>query len=450
MGTKSTGTISWDVAKALGLPSGTGGADTPTGSPTFGDPDGIGEQAEDIAKAIEDAKDTIDNALADLEFDQIEAEIDLNIKLEDIDLKWYRKMQDLLIDFNQKIDDINRDFNEKKFDINQDAKEKLADANAKAHEDEINAEKDFQNKLLALKEKFLMDLDDALHARDARQVLRLIRQYNLDKARLIRERNDEKVEKAIELANNLKAIEEDRKRRLADAERERKQKIADAKRDWQERADELLRAQQRERDDARKDYERKLADLNRAYEEKRRAMIREIILEKNLNQEGAYQVYLALSAYRPGGMIWNTWESYLQYVRGVQAAVAGAKASSSSDDYGIRYPNQAAGSYRPSTSSPSGMGGSAYYRAGGGTMLADRPTTVTFGEAGLEMAKFIPIGRTGKDMNKVFGNLGGGSGGVGGNLKLQIVMSEGLIASIVDTSLRNVTSVFESVKRERK
>ena len=32
-----------------------------------------------------------------------------------------------------------------------------------------------------MREKFLMDLDDALHARDARQILKLIKQYELDK-----------------------------------------------------------------------------------------------------------------------------------------------------------------------------------------------------------------------------------------------------------------------------
>jgi hypothetical protein len=87
--------------------------------------------------------------------------------------------------------------------------------------------------------------------------------------------------------------------------------------------------------------------------------------------------------------------------------------------------------------------------AEGGTLLANRPTTVTFGEAGLEMAKFTPIGRRGRDTNKIFSNLGGGAG-MGGNLKLQVVMSDGLVASIVDTSLKNVTSVIETVRRERR
>jgi len=408
----------------------------------------LGASAEDIAKAIDDAKKTIDDALADLEFDRVEAKIDLDIKLEDIGIKLGQQLEDAERNYKEKIVDINQKYSEKVSDINRDSSEKRQDAIRKAHEDEVNEERDFQNKLLALKEDFLMDLDDALHARDARQVLRLIRQYNLDKARLIRERADKKAENAAELAQNLSDINQDRERRLADAARERKQDLANAKKDYAEKRAELKLNAERERADAKRDYDRKLADLQRHFNEKMDALLRSIVQEGKLNAAGAKMVYDALNAYRPGGAIWNTWANYLKYVQAIQAAVAGSVPGTINrqDDYALRHPGTA-GSYKPVTQNPFPYHPGGY--AEGGTLLANRPTTVTFGEGGLEMARFTPIGRRGRDTNKIFSNLGGGAG-MGGNLKLQVVMSEGLVAEIIDTSLKNVTSVIETVRRERR
>ena len=55
-----------------------------------------------------------------------------------------------------------------------------------------------------------------------------------------------------------------------------------------------------------------------------------------------------------------------------------------------------------------GGGGGGMKKAEGGMVLANRPTTATFGEAGLEMATHVySIGKRGKDVNKLFSNLSG-------------------------------------------
>jgi len=67
-------------------------------------------------------------------------------------------------------------------DANKDFNEKIAEENEKYREKEIKAQKDYQEALRRLREEFLFDLEDALRKRDASQVMRLIRRYNLDKA----------------------------------------------------------------------------------------------------------------------------------------------------------------------------------------------------------------------------------------------------------------------------
>jgi hypothetical protein len=103
----------------------------------------------------------------------------------------------------------------------------------------------------------------------------------------------------------------------------------------------------------------------------------------------------------------------------------------------------AIGSTPKTTTKHIGSGGAAE----GGTFLADKPTSMVFGEAGLEMATFTPIGRTGRDVNKVFSNMGGGSGN--GNIQIEMLLSPDLEGRIISNTLNKTADVVFRTGRSK-
>ena len=81
-------------------------------------------------------------------------------------------------------------------------------------------------------------------------------------------------------------------------------------------------------------------------------------------------------------------------------------------------------------------------------MEANRPTTVTFGEAGLEMATFTPIGRNGKDVNKVFSAISGNSGGSKERAIVELLLSPDLEGRIVNNSVNKTAEIIVNTMRE--
>jgi hypothetical protein len=87
--------------------------------------------------------------------------------------------------------------------------------------------------------------------------------------------------------------------------------------------------------------------------------------------------------------------------------------------------------------------------AEGGNFLANRPTSVTFGEAGLEMASFRPIGRKGQDVNKVFSNMSGGGGSASGAVTIELLLSPDLEARVVQNSLNKTAEIVTRIQRSK-
>jgi hypothetical protein len=127
---------------------------------------------------------------------------------EDFDLLWSTDPSRL----GRKIQDYLRD----QFLINRDVNKKIADANADHRRSEVDAEAKFQEKMRQLREKYLFDLEDALRERDARQVIRLAKQYGMDKRAAINEHELQQNQTDQQFIDSIKAIEDERKQRLAD------------------------------------------------------------------------------------------------------------------------------------------------------------------------------------------------------------------------------------------
>ena len=400
------------------------GVDTPTGNKPQGS---LAQDQEDLQKALEKMNDEILEAQLKLAQDMEDAQIDLGRKLVDITTEYAQKRADAERDYASKVSDINASYREKLADI----ASQQAESNQKARNDELEREAKFQEQMRQLKERFLMDLEDALHARDARQVLRLIKQYNLEKAQAEREYalNQENAQREQEERNSRFA------RERADAERERKAKLAEAYRDYQDKLAKLAADEAAERAAAELAYQRKIEDLQREMQNRLEIVAANLIAEFNLTKEGLDAI-LAL------------YQKYYTEISGIYAAMNAMLAGQQNL---VNGGNKSGGNL---VSNKSGKGGGSVRNgfAEGGSMIANRPTTVTFGDNNgeFELATFTPLQHSGRDMNKIFSNLSApSSAGMGGTLELGILLSPELEARITKNTLDSVGSVITKIHRSK-
>ena len=415
--------------EAMGLAKGLDdiGQDTPTGAKE--EPQGSLEQdQEDLQKALEKMNDEILEAQLKLAQDLEDAQTDLERKRLDITTEYAKKRTDVEREYASKVADINSDYRNRIAEINS----QQAEANQQARNDELEREAKFQEQMRQLKERFLMDLEDALHARDARQVLRLIKQYNLDKAQAEREHalEQETAQREQEERNSKFS------RERADAERDRKAKLADAQREYADKLAKLKADEEAERAAAELAYQRKIQDLEREMQNRLEIVAANLIAEFNLTKDGLDAI-LAL------------YQKYYSEIAGIYAAMNAMLAGQQNLLSGG---NKSGGSL---LSNKSGKGGSSV-RGGfaeGGSMIANKPTTVTFGDNNgeFELATFTPLQHAGKDMNKVFSSVAGGSSdGMGGTLELSLLLSPDLEARITRNTLDSVGQVITKVSRSKR
>lgn len=378
------------------------------------------ENQEELQKALEKMNNEILEAQIKLAQDMEEAAIDLGRKLEDIAIEYAKKRADAERDYANTVRDINTSYSQKVNEIRADE----AEANAKARNDELEREAEFQNKMLELKENYLMDLDEALHERDARQILRLMKQYNLDKTQAEREHALDQQKAQRDAAEKTQEFA----RRRQEAEAERKAKLAEAQQDLKDKLAKLQSDEEAERRAANLAYERKMQDLQREMHNRLALVAAALVQEFNLTKQGLDAIYQLYMHYY--GAISQIYESMQRMLQG-QGAIAGGG--------------------RRVTERGGGKGGGVYKYAEGGTMIADRPTTVTFGEGqGLEMATFTPLNKTGRDVNKLFTNLGQGGGSMDGTLEVDVTLSPDLEARIVKRSMDETAGIITRVKNSKR
>lgn len=380
---------------------------------------------EDLQKALEKMNNEILEAQLKLAQDMEDAAIDLGRKMEDITIEYAKKRADAERDYATTVADINRDHANKIADIN--AKQK--EARAKAQEDERQREEEHQNKMQELKEKFLMDLEDALHARDARQILKLIKQYELEKTQAERDfaLKQEQARRDAELRQKSFADER------ASAERDRRARLAEAQQDYADKLAKLKADEEAERAAAQLKYDREIQDLEKAMQDRLEIIAANLVAEFNLTAEGLNAIVgLYRKYYSEVSGIYNA----MQAMMAGQGAIGTTAPASTAT---LRNQSSGGGSLR------------GIRMAEGGTFVADRPTTVTFGEAGLEAASFTPMNRQGADVNKVFSNLGGnGSQGADGQVSIELLLSPDLESRIVSNTLNKTAQVFTKVQRSKR
>ena len=404
----------------------------------------------DLAKDLLDLQD-------ELASDLTKAEQDLQSDLVKIDDDGWKKRLDIWADYNEKIRDIDldafRDTQKEKAryaldvtQINRAANQKRAEAEAKYREKEIKAEIDYQERLKKLREGFLMDLDEALHERDARQILRLIKQYNLQKEQAGRDYkiNLDEMKRAhvLELqeleaqrAERLRILAEELQIRLATIQQEAAWKREEAKRDRDAKLAEAAAATSLEKAERLAKYEQELKDIQDQNQKRIDAIVQGLADQYKLTQPQLEAIAkLWESVYGKDGRIEAAFKNAIAWVNEYNSMLARLQASLS----GLSMPK-------------SGMPYPGKRRASGGIDYATKPTSLTFGEAGPEMAITMPLSRGFSGNQYLNGSpissLSGGS--KNGSIDIALLLSPDLEARIVRKSGDTVANVLLEVQRQR-
>lgn len=441
--------------------------DTPTASkPKVEiDPDVDMQGKEGVEKAFDELKNDIEDENKKLENDKFEAKIDLDIKLEDINIDYGRKVADIIKDYNRNIADINEKYSSKVSDIKSETRQAQAEAEAKYRNDELKAEQEYQNKLLKMREDYLMDLEEALHERDARQILRLMKKYELDKTQAARDHALDSQQRKMDYQQEMADVKAQEAQKLAEAQKEHQQELDDAKEKRDEDLADAAEKRQQDIEDAQRDYQRKLADLQRHYQQRLQALANTLRQEYQLTAQQAQALAKMLggdlNAYRQyaqslasatvaaqqqmnAGIATTTSRS----IAGISAGASGVSRSTSTSIAGISAGAAPKPAKTTTTSYYSGITGGATGRyAEGGTVLANKPTRAIFGENGLEMATFMPLGRIGKNVNKIFGS--GLAGAGGGNITIALDLSPDLEGRIIANTLDETANIMLRTRRSK-
>lgn len=407
--------------------------ETPTGDLELGV-----EGGEETLNTLEEIDDKIRDIAIDAQHAKEDLAVLLSQKQEDLEIKFTQKREDIDSEYVRKEEDAARDLARKVEDINKDAEREKQKVLEKARDEEHKAEEDHQLKLWELKMRYLMDLEDALHARDARQIIRLQRQYQLDKELLEKKKQQEDEERQSSLEAELDDVEQRRQDRLQDAQIEYEQKLADLAVAKARELEELNIWKAREEADLKLWYERELAEIDRQTQQKIEKLLAGYIEEQKIHEEQQEAIHQILLKY---------FGKNMDLVNSLVASTAAAFQSMAG------YAQQAfaySGSFQ-NVPTLTQQGLDQYHQSErgfrhGGTLIATRPTTATFGEVP-EAVTFTPLDRRGRDVGKLFtsGDIGGGEG----RIALDILLSPDLEARIVEHSMDGVAEVVSRVNRAK-
>lgn len=428
----------------------------------LGEPD-----TKDIENKILDAfsrlKETIETEQLKLNQRLVDLEIDLMRDLEKIDRDGLDKREKLWTDFQNRLDSINRSYNDdvakeiRKYnddraEIYNDTNDKIKDAQDDFRNDEINEEAKFQEKLRQLRENFLYDLEEAVRARDASQMRTLIRQFNLRREQMIRERELEKNERKRDLDDQIQEINDDRARRLAELQRDHQYRLRELQiqRDIEKREADIkyrqeLEALQKSLVDQRAErfikYGEQIEDARRAMDDRLQIVATGLATELKLTEEMAKRIYDTLLGYfGPGGAVEKIYQYFFETIAAMR------KAAQEAWPFGNIFEGAPGGTPENSTPvTPPGM-------AEGGTIIARDPTVAIFGERGAEMAQFTPLNRVGSNVGSVFGsNIPSGLNGNGKQkITLEVLLSPELLVGMTDQISDSLAELIVGVTKGRR
>lgn len=399
---------------------------------------------------------------------------------------YYNKLDDIARKEQQSIADENTEYAQKIQDANREAAQATQDATRKYHDEEIKAEREFQEKMRRLKEQYLFDLEDALRERDALQVLRLMRKYQMDKANAQRDYELDAQARKEAFQKELEDIRIQRERKLQELAIEHQRRLqeirlqADREREEaarnRDQAMEQLKADlEKERTERQIKYQQELEDLKTRFGERLTEIMAGLADEEGMTKEkldAIGQLYLDMfgkqgvvdmsyeqlkamtqaavqTAQNALAQIQQMSDAAAQTAANIAAQVAAAQANMATMgvmqqvNYGVGAPPSSAPTGPRPNANPTG---NITGRAFGGTDYANTPTLRMFGEAGPEIATFTPVSRFNtKNLGLPNAYLGDTLPGASSGGKTQVIirLSPGLVSEIVDGAMNGVARIIE-------
>lgn len=391
-------------------------------------------EGEKYKEAIQKTDEKISDAMQDARDKRLDIERDYQDKLQDIARDYGQKLEDIARNTEEKKEDALRDYTLKVEDINRTTNESVAEAQEDFRQKEIEREQEYQQRLKELREKFLFDLEDALRERDARQVLRLIRQYNADKSNLEEKKKLDDIEAQNSLARKVQELEQERQLKLEAARRDYQEKLAEIQIGEQREREEAQIWRRRQLQDARIHHQRQLQENREFLQRKLRDIAEALAAELGINQQAAQALTsMWSSAYAALGSNVQQMGNVLVGSAGSQVIGSGAVTTWNGGDWGGYSPGNVA--------NIPGF-------AEGGSLIATRPTKFLAGERGAERIDITPLNGRGNNVGKIFGDRSMADGG-GGMANVILSLSPDVEARIVDSSLENVAIHLERIVRTK-
>ena len=407
--------------------------------------DATQDLVDEIAKIEEDGLERRQDIIDDFQQDSVDSWEKHNQKLLDLAEDLVRRLSDIDVKSRQRIEDEIANNAFRVSEVIKKAAFRREDAERKFRERELNSERKFQEKLRQLRENFLLNLEDAVRERDARQIIRLTRQFNLRREQMIREGKLGKKERGEAFQEELRQIErqkEERLRQLAIEHQRRLDSIAlqsereraQARLDFERRQQAERERFEREKEDRKERLGEQLQDLDNGIQERINKIIEGLQKEYNLTEPQLDAISkLYENAYGPDGRIDRAIAYTLARIAQLAAWMNMLRTSMGTVPDPIRTEDEY-----------SFAGG----QAKGGTIVARKPTVAIFGEAGPEVAEFTPLNKL--DSNPPTASMGAGQMTRSGKLRLELLLSPDLEAKIIDDTLGEIADVNFTIERARK
>jgi len=405
----------------------------------------VSELAEEIAEEEEKLAEKIIDININLQRDLDKITIDGARKRRDAIRKNTRNLAKLEEDLQRSIDRAIEDAAKQRAQVERQFALRRQQLEDRYRQNEIKAERDFQEKMRRLREEFLFDLEDAVRERDARQIIRLIRRFNLDKAQAKREFEDAEKDRSAQFKIELENLEAQRQERLRVLEEELAFRIARMQQDaefrkqqeeqrFQDEMDDIKRREDQRKMDAEQRAQDRRDDAARQAKDRIADLEAEFIEEHNVTTTWAKAIRQALEdEFGPGGNIDLIYNHFIGVINAINESIRRM------GNYQFLAPQ-----VLPNYGAEADIDGFAQ----GGIALARKPSMLLFGEAGPEVAQLTPLNQLG-NQQKLGGQLSMDKNSPMGMIRMEMLLSPDLEARIVDQTLNEVADVTFTIERER-
>jgi hypothetical protein len=298
--------------------------------------------------------------------------------------------------------------------IQDDAAETMLVDAEKNRQSNVEAEQKYEEEMQTLTDSFQANLIDALRDNDAKTIIHLIEEYDNQKAEKTKQYNDANVIRQEQYDQEIALAKQQEAYNLQQLNDEVAQRKAALKVQYDNENTDAATQRDRQNTAETVDIGNRLT-----------AWADGLQVQYNLTDAQMKNIYSVINAYLgANGYVDSIYTYIIARMAQVYAALGAGMTTTTTTPH-------------PKTPGP---------QAAGGSLFANTPTNVTFGEAGPELAMFIPLG---SGVASVPSPSVSGGGNTGGSIQLQVTLDPNLEAKIVQTSLDGVALSIDRMQRSQ-